>query len=459
MKKLLNKFSRNESGNIAIIFGLAIVPFMIVAGSAVDYGRAVVAKHRLQWAIDSAVLAAGSLRTATNAERKALGKAVFEANFPAAEYGLTVGSNFITISNNVVSASENIGVNTTLMKLASPHNPLIEMDVQADSTALVPQVGNAEITLVLDYSGSMDSYLNGTRKYKTMRDASIDLINSVSQNGDHDGVSFSLIPFHSGVYANLMGKHLTDDNYDKLTGTTRHWSCVGDRKKNNTSDTEPGSGKRHRWQQDEMYRWSDYYSSGSENRSTYCSTSLPVTELTNNVSSLTTLLGNWSPASCSACYTAISTGFSFGWHTISPNTVFENGSSYDLINAPDPEDKVIKAIVLLTDGAQTASAHRQSSNGGTGYSPSNDTNWPLSQTNGEKNLEDLCTNAKAEDIIVVTVAFDLNDQDTVDRLSNCASPKSDGTGNYAYEANSASELTQAFEDIGTVLTSMVYLSD
>ncbi len=453
MNRLLNRFWNDDRGNIAIIFGLAVIPFMIAAGSAVDYGRAVVTKHRLQWAMDSAVLAAGSLRSATEDERKALGKAVFEANFPAAEYGLTVGNNFITISNNVVTASETTAVDTTLMRLASAHNPLLEMDVQADSTALVPQVGNAEISLVLDYSGSMGNYLNGAPKYETMRDAAIDLVNSVSQDGDHEGVSFSLIPFHSGVYAHLMGKHLTDSSYNKLTGTTRHWSCVGDRKKNNTSDTEPGTGKRHRWQQDEMYRWS-----GSTNYGTYCSTNLPVTELTNNVSDLTSLLENWSPASCNACYTAISTGLSFGWHSIAPNTVFANGSSYDLINAADPEDRVIKAIVLLTDGAQTASAHREDANGGTGYSPSGDNSWPLSQNNGEKNLEDQCTNAKAKDVIVVTVAFDLNDQDTIDRLNACASPKADGTGNYAYQADSTAELAQAFEDIGTVLTEMVYLS-
>ncbi|MEM7428311.1 MAG: pilus assembly protein [Pseudomonadota bacterium] len=453
MNRTLKRFWTDDRGNIAIIFGLAIIPFMIAAGTAVDYGRAVVAKHRLQWAMDSAVLAAGSLRTATEDERKALGKAIFEANFPPSEYGLTVGADFITINNNVVSADETTAVDTTLMRLASVYNPLEELDVQADSTALVPQVGNAEISLVLDYSGSMGNYLNGSPKYETMRDAAVDLINSVSQDGDHEGVSFSLIPFHSGVYANLMGNHLTDSSYDKLSGTSRHWSCVGDRKKNNTSDTEPSTGKRHRWQQDEMYRWS-----GSSNYATYCSTGLPVTELTNDISSLTSLLSGWVPASCNACFTAISTGFSFGWHSISPNTVFDNGSSYELITSQDPEERVIKAIVLLTDGAQTASAHRESSNGGTGYSPSGDNDWPLSQNNGEQNLEDLCTNAKAKDIIVVTVAFDLNDQDTIDRLHDCASAKTDGTGNYAYQADSTSELAQAFEDIGTVLTEMVYLS-
>ena len=355
-----------------------------------------------------------------------------------------------------MSANETAEIDTTLMRLAT-YNPVTKLNLQANATALVPQVGNAEIALVLDYSGSMGNAPSGggQAKYLTMRQAAIDLINDVSQNGDHDGVSFSLIPFHSGVYANLMGKHLTDSNYNKLSGTTRHWSCVGDRKKNNTFDTEPLGGKRHRWQQDEMWAtngWGDF--------STTCEPGLPVTELTNNVSSLTTLLGGWVDADCSGsnCMTAISTGFSFGWHSISPNTVFENGSSYDLITAEEPEDRVIKAIVLLTDGSQTALAFRQTSNGGTGTPHTGDNNWPLSKANGENNLVDLCTNAKAAEIIVVTVAFDLGHQPTVDRLNNCASPKPDGSGNYAYEANSSSELAQAFQDIGTVLTSMVYLS-
>ncbi len=157
MLKLLKRFQSDERGNIAIIFGFAIIPFMIAAGVSVDYGRAVVTKHKLQHAIDTAVLAAGSMTNATDADRKVLGEVFFEANFPPSEYGLNVGTNFITINDNIVSAGETTSVDTTLMRLADIHNPLLNMGIQADSQATVPVVANAEVALVLDFSGSMNS--------------------------------------------------------------------------------------------------------------------------------------------------------------------------------------------------------------------------------------------------------------------------------------------------------------
>ncbi|MCP5082504.1 MAG: TadE/TadG family protein [Alphaproteobacteria bacterium] len=464
MANLLKNFCSDTRGNIMFMFGFLVIPFMLAAGVAIDYGRAVIAKHKLQASMDTAVLAAGSLRTATEDERKALGKAFFEANFPASEYNLNVGDDFISINGNVISADETTSIPTKFMQLsgllehggsASPQ----EMEIRSDATALVPQIGNAEIALVLDYSGSMKNYLNGEKKYKTMRDAAIDLVNNVSQNGTHDGVSFTLIPFHSGVRANLKSEHLLNADGILLTGTSRTWSCVGDRRENNTNDTEPSTSSsdwRHRWQQNRMWRWSTW--GGGSNKTTSCSSSLPIIELTNDISSLASYLQSWSPPSGNKQYTAISAGFSFGWHSISDNTVFEGGSSYDLITAEDPEDRVIKAIVLLTDGAQTASAHRHISNGGQGDNPLGDDDWPLKNTNAEENLEEQCTAAKAKGVLVITVAFDLDDEDTVTRLQNCASPKPEGTGNYTYVAGSTGELTAAFEDIGNVLSEMVYLS-
>ena len=119
MLKSIKRFKSDEDGNIAIIFGLTVIPFMMVAGMAVDYGRGVVAKHELQVALDNSVLAAGSLRLADSADRKALGKAYFEANFPSADYGLTVPENLISINNNVISADQSVKVKTAFMQVAS----------------------------------------------------------------------------------------------------------------------------------------------------------------------------------------------------------------------------------------------------------------------------------------------------------------------------------------------------
>ncbi|MCP5080440.1 MAG: hypothetical protein GY948_01955 [Alphaproteobacteria bacterium] len=458
MLKYLKKFRSDEDGNIAIIFGFAVVPFMMVAGMAVDYGRGVVAKHELQVALDSAVLAAGSLRLADAQDRKDLGKAFFEANFDAARYGMTVPSDLISISNNVISADETLSVDTAFMQLSSmlSGQTVDEMQLQSDATALVPQVGTAEISLVLDYSGSMDDYLNGAKKYVTMRNAAKDLINSLhtASGGTSDDIEFSLVPFSYGVKASLMNKHVTDESYNKLVGDTRAESCFSGRKKNNTTDTEPTDGKRHRWQQKDLW-----YDKGSYNadRSYKCSDMLAMRELTSVTGTLLSDLNSWEPDGG----THISSGFQFGWHSISPNSVFPGGATYDKITHEDPEQRVMKAIVLLTDGAQTVPAYRK--NGAGQDNPeTSDPDWPMDKTNGEYNLEQQCENAKAEGIIVVTVAFDLDDDDTIDRLEGCASPKNpddEADGKYAFTANTTSQLQTAFQEIGDILAEMVYLSN
>ncbi len=74
---------------------------------------------------------------------------------------------------------------------------------------------------------------------------------------------------------------------------------------------------------------------------------------------LLTDLNDWEPLGG----THISSGFQFGWHAISPNSVFPGGATYDKITHEDPEERVLKAIVLLTDGAQTVPAYRKNGNG------------------------------------------------------------------------------------------------
>ena len=51
---LLNRFRRDTSGNIAVIFAIASLPIMSAVGCAVDYSRATQLRSKLQAAIDAA---------------------------------------------------------------------------------------------------------------------------------------------------------------------------------------------------------------------------------------------------------------------------------------------------------------------------------------------------------------------------------------------------------------------
>ena len=129
-------------------------------------------------------------------------------------------------------------------------------------------------------------------------------------------------------------------------------------------------------------------------------------------------------------WTNIAIGMAFGWHLLSPNAPFTQGSG-------DPD--VLRTIVLLTDGAQTQKAW------GPGGS--------RTVSNGEQNLEDMCEDAKDEGILVITIAFDLNDSETEERLEQCATSE-----DHFYIAEDNGALESAFEDITNQLVTALYIS-
>ena len=56
-KSLWSRFLGNERGNVAIIFAMAAVPAVVLAGGTVDYGNALSRKAKLQAAADAASVA------------------------------------------------------------------------------------------------------------------------------------------------------------------------------------------------------------------------------------------------------------------------------------------------------------------------------------------------------------------------------------------------------------------
>lgn len=56
----LSFFRHDRRGSVGIIFGLAAVPLMMFIGASIDYNRAIVARSRLQQAVDHAVVAASA---------------------------------------------------------------------------------------------------------------------------------------------------------------------------------------------------------------------------------------------------------------------------------------------------------------------------------------------------------------------------------------------------------------
>ncbi len=411
LSQKLAAFRHEKQGNKAIIFGLAIVPFILGAGLVADYARAVNTKNIMQSASDAAALAAASMTGADTAPRKTMAQNVFNANFSAPNNAQVTGFT-LTFNQQRVRVTTDVTIDTLLMKLAG----IDKVPLSTTAEVIVPSTGKAEIALVLDYSGSMDRSLHGEKKYITMRRAAKELVADVSASAANGDVKIGLVPFSHHVHTSLPGEHVIGG-----TDGTIWTGCTYDRKApyNTTHDTPVAGSDAAKWGNIKSKKKFDDYDCGG-----YLSRSLTIQPLTSHTGSIQTQLDDMKPYA----WTNIALGMAFGWHMLSPNAPFAQGAAYN-------DGQTLKAIVLLTDGAQTA--HSWGPDG------------KQKKSHGEDNLEKMCQNVKdlnddpdKPSFIIITVAFDLDDEDTVNRLRNCATSE-----DYFYEAESNSQLSSAFDAI------------
>ncbi len=419
--RLVGRFAGDRSGTVAVVFGIALIPMIMAAGAALDYMRAYTAQSRLQHALDSAALAAASARGLTDSERIELAVAAFNANYPAEKLGVPAAPD-IRIGDGTVVARARAELPTTLMNIVG----IDTLSVGSNSEVTLPGVKDAEIALVLDYSESM----NQRGKYQAMRDAAIKLVDTLSQQRRDETVKFGLVPFSHHVYVRLPSDYVVGEDPGGV------WEgCTQDRRwpYNVTDETPDWRNDDTRWGHPQAEVHEDYDCDGTRRYAGYVANNLFVRPLSDDYRAITRQLARMRPYS----WTHIALGFEFGWHLLSPNAPFTEGVSYG-------DKKVQKALVLLTDGAQTE--------------PAFGSDGRRTVRNGERNLETMCEAAKDKGILVITIAFDLDYSDpaqrrTRDRLAACASDDQ-----YFYDASENDELATAFETITGQLAKAIYLS-
>jgi Mg-chelatase subunit ChlD len=134
--------------------------------------------------------------------------------------------------------------------------------------------------------------------------------------------------------------------------------------------------------------------------------------------------------------TYIPAGLMWGFATLSSQAPFTDAVPYS-------DKRVKKALVLMTDGANTKSLSAISGMPGLpGHNGSN-------VTQANTYTTELCTNIKAQGITVYTIAFGVTDPTTLTRLRDCASEPG-----MAYTPTSASQLSLAFKEIAEALRTL-----
>ena len=402
---------RRTEGQVTIIFALASIPMMIAAGSAIDYMRYSDVKTSIQAGLDGAALAAALPRSATDAERTAIARQYFKKN---ASYkgmdGIDVDIN-VLIGADSVRTSVSSRMSTSFMALAGINS----MEINEMAEVMRPFADDAEIALVLDYSGSM----NRLGKYQSMATAATKMINDLAAATKPGAVKIGLVPFSAMVYTSMPREYV-----NQASATAIWTGCTQDRKyPHNTNVDTPQTAPA-----DPDTKWG-YIEGGSENSGVYgcpayISKNLKIVPLTADLASVKTAIGAMRPLG----NTNIPLGAEFGWNLLDPQAPYAEGVAYS-------HPKTKKFLVLLTDGVQTSKEFGEDGS--------------RSVALGNDNLVELCTNMGNAGVTVFAIAYDITNPKVTDLLKACAGER------YFEPSASGSEITSVFSQITQQITNRI----
>ena len=491
------RLARDTSANVAMMFGLSIIPVLIATGTVVDYSRASSVQERLGHALDAAALAVGSSLETDEVVLKGIARTYFESNYP--DLASEVGGNLaVTITNETISVSATAVVDTAIVKIVG-----IDHLSVAASTMVTKETSGAEVVLVLDNTGSM----GWSNKIGTLKTASTDLINIVF--GDQENpefLKFGLVPFSASVNVGsaYQGSGWIDTNglssyhglnfagggnvfsmYDALND--KSWNgCVQARPAPyDTTDAAPDSSngdtlwvpyfapdEPDSWPANEAGYWyANSYVSDDEHwsnlnmfqrqkkTSKYSGENVgsnagphfnceiaPLTPLTNNKQAILTAINSMVATGS----TVIPSGLAWGWRVLSSTAPFTEGAAYS-------DDRFRKVIVLLTDGMNDVGTSGQQAlpnpnlswYSGYGYVEQGrlgTTNMAQAHAELDSRTAQLCENIKAEGILIYTITFQLADGPIKTLMQNCASDPA----NY-FDSPDNATLKEHFQAIGKEL--------
>lgn len=496
-----SNFIRNTSGAVALLFGLTIIPILGFVGGAIDYANAYRTRTKLQSAVDAAALAAGRELDAGNTSdgARSVANRVLEANlgdnFPSynAVFNITEVE-----GNRTVVASADTTVQTYILGVIGVR----DMPVTVGSTVNLAG-GNLELAMVLDNSGSMSGsklrdlkaaskrltqiLFDANRRPEAVKIGVVPFAAAVNVGSDNANAGWmdtqARSSIHDENFSPKKGQAGFKNRFDifNMLRSTSWAGCVEARPGiHMTSDSEPSisdgdtffvpmlapdepdtggwfssysnnylndgggncsgsmNGKSDTWRQERSCKYNNERPSGGSGPNYMCDPR-ELQPLTDNQGRVISSIENMRAQG----NTNIMEGVMWGWRVLSPGEPFTEGRPYD-----DRENT--KFMIVMTDGANThngTSNMNQSIYSAFGYAKNGRLRSPTSNSSRlaeamDEKTEEACTNVKAAGIIVYTIAFDLDDNNTVAMLRRCASGDS-----RAFSIDNGDALISIFEAI------------
>ncbi|MEO0398413.1 MAG: pilus assembly protein TadG-related protein [Pseudomonadota bacterium] len=184
-------FGTDSRGNIAMLFGLMVIPMVIAVGMAVDMSRTVYYKSALQEAADAAairaVLAAREGESlSVQAEKMFLANVPFKSDLESYDFSATAPA------EGTVSVTVDAVVKPVFMQIAD----ILPMNVSVTAEAAFGTSGPLEMAFVLDVTGSMG--FNGAREVAEGEIS--DLLETIyGGQATNDNVFLSFVPYSDRV--------------------------------------------------------------------------------------------------------------------------------------------------------------------------------------------------------------------------------------------------------------------
>jgi len=418
LPKFWNKVTKNEDGNVAIMFAVSTVAILVGLGVAIDTGLAQKTKIQLQNTADAAVLAAAKSGETDLAKLQALAEQYVGANSGSA-------SNVATTLTLTTDGRVRVGVRSKYDTQFASFVGKPEINIAVLSEAPLTSSEPVNVALVLDVTGSMKG-----AKLTNLKSAANGLIDTLD-GYDNDALKVSIVPFSNYVNVGLSRRNqnwldVEDDSFStgaevcKMVHSRTNCRKVASICNNDgisyscmKTVCDKGPKVQRCWTPNNNRVWRGCV--GSRNtpwneRARFSGKKIPglmnarcneeILPLTAQMSDVKTKISSLSAKG----NTYIPSGLSWGWRTLDTNM--------PLTEAVGPyAGNTEKVLVLMTDGANTKSKNGDWHEGGSVSKANNTT-------------RNLCNNIKSSDIQIYTIAYEITDTTTKNLMRNCASKSS-----------------------------------
>ncbi len=402
---ILQRFLRESRGNVAVIVALLILPMLVLAGGATDVARFEAHRVQLQDGVDRAALAAASLTQTQSVESTV---ADYMKSIPyISEVDLDSQSS-VSLNARVVTVTASYSMPTGFLPLIGINN----LDIVVSATAQENRQ-NLEISLMLDISGSM-RWGTPTR-LSLLRPAAKEFIDTILTPATAPTTSISIVP-----YAGSVNPGSAVFNGLGVPRQHNYSSCI------EFANTDYGVGMIPFNQRSQVPHFTVNHQGVNEpglewSWCPYEATS--ITYLSNNATALKAKIDGMRMHDGTGTAIAMNWGMMLlepGAQPLIAQAATAGIVPAQFANRPAAfnSGNTVKVIVLMTDGVISQQFRPHQYN----YprNPAVNNYETQSAANAAQRMQAVCNRAKANNVIVYTIGFQLEEAGKT-QMRNCAS--------------------------------------